>query len=77
MIHPESHTSYPDFGLGDHNYCRNPDSSTKPWCYNSEGTEPRYQFCDVPDCTTLVTGWNTCFKFGVPYIAYKHNLSNR
>ncbi|XP_076091040.1 endoprotease bli-like isoform X1 [Mytilus galloprovincialis] len=32
-----------------HNYCRNPDKSAKPWCYT---TDPniRYQFCNIPVC---------------------------
>ncbi|XP_051278875.1 phosphoinositide-3-kinase-interacting protein 1 [Dicentrarchus labrax] len=45
-IHPDSHT-----GVGDHNYCRNPDSSERPWCYiaGPDGTVQR-QFCAIDTC---------------------------
>ncbi|TKS78694.1 Phosphoinositide-3-kinase-interacting protein 1 [Collichthys lucidus] len=45
-IHPDSQT-----GVGDHNYCRNPDSSERPWCYiaGPDGTVQR-QFCAVDTC---------------------------
>lgn len=43
---PDSQT-----GVGDHNYCRNPDSSEKPWCYiaGPDGTIQR-QFCVIELC---------------------------
>ena len=41
--------NYPGEGLGDHNYCRNPDdTSGGAWCYTTDG--PRWEYCDVPDC---------------------------
>ncbi|XP_042278417.1 phosphoinositide-3-kinase-interacting protein 1 [Thunnus maccoyii] len=45
-IHPDSQT-----GVGDHNYCRNPDSSERPWCYiaGPDGTIQR-QFCSIDTC---------------------------
>ncbi|XP_022054543.2 phosphoinositide-3-kinase-interacting protein 1 [Acanthochromis polyacanthus] len=45
-IHPDSQT-----GAGDHNYCRNPDSSDGPWCYiaGPDGTIQR-QFCTIKPC---------------------------
>ncbi|XP_023136958.1 phosphoinositide-3-kinase-interacting protein 1 [Amphiprion ocellaris] len=45
-IHPDSQT-----GVGDHNYCRNPDSSDRPWCYiaGPDGTIQR-QFCTIEPC---------------------------
>jgi len=41
------------YGLGKHNYCRNPDPqvTTKgPWCY-SNSSWVRWDYCDVPQCT--------------------------
>ncbi|XP_068559849.1 phosphoinositide-3-kinase-interacting protein 1 [Cebidichthys violaceus] len=45
-LHPDSQT-----GVGDHNYCRNPDSSKRPWCYiaGPDGAVQR-QFCAVDTC---------------------------
>ncbi|KAK0150984.1 Phosphoinositide-3-kinase-interacting protein 1 [Merluccius polli] len=39
-------------GVGEHNYCRNPDSSAGPWCYitGPDGTVQR-QACSVEPCT--------------------------
>ncbi|KAJ8415278.1 hypothetical protein AAFF_G00422580 [Aldrovandia affinis] len=38
-------------GVGDHSYCRNPDSSDKPWCYvaGQEGSAQR-QDCAIAKC---------------------------
>ncbi|XP_070545383.1 uncharacterized protein [Ptychodera flava] len=57
---PHAHTRTPDLylnaGLGDHNYCRNPDQEPTPWCYT---TSPyiRWEYCDVGErdmsCTLL------------------------
>jgi hypothetical protein len=36
---------------GTHNFCRNVrGDEPAPWCYNGEGTSPRWEFCDVPRC---------------------------
>lgn len=41
----------PPVGVGDHNYCRNPDSSEKPWCYiaGPDGAVQR-QICSIDTC---------------------------
>ncbi|XP_035669536.1 atrial natriuretic peptide-converting enzyme-like isoform X2 [Branchiostoma floridae] len=41
---------YPDgeFGLGDHNYCRNPDQDRQPWCYVN--MEQGFDYCEIPKC---------------------------
>ena len=44
--------SYPDSGLGDHNYCRNPSSNPAgPWCFNGASIEPRWETCGIPACS--------------------------
>ncbi|KAL5261436.1 hypothetical protein ACHWQZ_G007216 [Mnemiopsis leidyi] len=48
--HSRTYQTYPNAGLGDHNYCRNPDNEQGPWCYNGEGTSPRWEFCEIPFC---------------------------
>ncbi|CAJ1068276.1 phosphoinositide-3-kinase-interacting protein 1 [Xyrichtys novacula] len=45
-INPDSQT-----GVGDHNYCRNPDSSERPWCYITGPDETiQRQFCAIELC---------------------------
>nr|XP_046258874.1 tissue-type plasminogen activator-like [Scatophagus argus] len=39
-------------GLGNHNYCRNPDNSLMPWCRVRRGRRIVKEFCDVPRCST-------------------------
>ena len=52
---PNDHSRTPELnvgkGLGDHNYCRNPDGESAPWCYNGESTSPRWEICEVSVCT--------------------------
>ncbi|XP_030314209.1 hepatocyte growth factor-like protein isoform X5 [Calypte anna] len=45
---PHDHR-YPDKGLDD-NYCRNPDSSERPWCYTTDPERER-EFCHIRLCT--------------------------
>ena len=43
LITPES---YPNTGLGDHNYCRNPDGWHGTWCYTTN-PDVLWQDCDI------------------------------
>ncbi|XP_006897052.1 PREDICTED: tissue-type plasminogen activator [Elephantulus edwardii] len=38
-------------GLGNHNYCRNPDRDSKPWCYIFKAGMYSPEFCSTPACT--------------------------
>ncbi|KAH8088675.1 serine-type endopeptidase [Aureococcus anophagefferens] len=61
--HGRTPANYPDAGLGDHNSCRNPDGdSGRAWCYNAEGTDPRWQYCDVPYCSPLCDAASLCAR---------------
>jgi len=39
------------FGVGEHNYCRNPDPvfKSKVWCYTTDPNK-EWEYCDVPTC---------------------------
>ncbi|XP_029411516.1 tissue-type plasminogen activator isoform X2 [Nannospalax galili] len=37
-------------GLGNHNYCRNPDRDLKPWCYVFKAGKYTSEFCNTPAC---------------------------
>ncbi|KAM9043476.1 tissue-type plasminogen activator [Megaptera novaeangliae] len=37
-------------GLGNHNYCRNPDQDSKPWCYVFKAGKYISEFCSTPAC---------------------------
>ncbi|NP_001072931.1 kremen protein 2 precursor [Xenopus tropicalis] len=55
-----------ELGLGNHNYCRNPDADVQPWCYVSENEDGIYwKYCDIPSCH--MPGYLGCFlDFGTP-----------
>ena len=49
--YPHNHTrtpaNYPNAGLGDHNYCRNPDSEPeRAWCYTTQSSA-RWEYCQI------------------------------
>ncbi|XP_047627748.1 tissue-type plasminogen activator isoform X3 [Phacochoerus africanus] len=39
-------------GLGNHNYCRNPDGDTQPWCHVLKDHKLTWEYCDLPQCVT-------------------------
>ncbi|XP_077986482.1 uncharacterized protein LOC144440904 [Glandiceps talaboti] len=44
--HGRDPESFPYGGIGDHNYCRNPDGEPVPWCYTID-PETRWNYCNV------------------------------
>lgn len=39
-----------DAGIGNHNYCRNPNGREQPWCYTLD-PDMEWEYCTVPQCT--------------------------
>uniref|UniRef100_A0A672Y8Q0 trypsin n=1 Tax=Sphaeramia orbicularis TaxID=375764 RepID=A0A672Y8Q0_9TELE len=37
-------------GLGPHNFCRNPDGDSMPWCFYRKGRKLLWDYCDVLEC---------------------------
>ncbi|XP_053938413.1 kremen protein 1 isoform X1 [Cuculus canorus] len=61
--HPYNTLKYPngEGGLGDHNYCRNPDGDVSPWCYIAEHEDGIYwKYCEIPSCR--MPGNLGCYK---------------
>merc|ERR1712038_1083261 len=38
-------------GIGYHNYCRNPDGDSRPWCITTDPYK-QWDYCDIPTCQT-------------------------
>jgi len=47
--HSNTPSSKPGKGLGDHNYCRNPDGSDTIWCYTNDYNK-KWEFCEPKKC---------------------------
>nr|XP_025039232.1 hepatocyte growth factor-like protein isoform X1 [Pelodiscus sinensis]XP_025039233.1 hepatocyte growth factor-like protein isoform X2 [Pelodiscus sinensis] len=68
LQHPHTHPyhphKYPEKDLDD-NYCRNPDSSVRPWCYTTDPARER-EFCSIRKCTEkrphLTDPTTSCFR---------------
>jgi len=45
--HNRTPQKFPNGGLGDHNYCRDPDGKSKMiWCYTTD-SKSRWEYCDL------------------------------
>nr|P98119.1 RecName: Full=Salivary plasminogen activator alpha 1; AltName: Full=DSPA alpha-1; Flags: Precursor [Desmodus rotundus]AAA31591.1 plasminogen activator alpha 1 [Desmodus rotundus]AAA31592.1 plasminogen activator alpha 1 [Desmodus rotundus] len=45
-----------NLGLGNHNYCRNPNGAPKPWCYVIKAGKFTSESCSVPVCSKATCG---------------------
>uniref|UniRef100_A0A7N6BFS7 T-plasminogen activator n=1 Tax=Anabas testudineus TaxID=64144 RepID=A0A7N6BFS7_ANATE len=43
-------TDASSLGLGNHNFCRNPDNDSTPWCFIFKGTQVVWDYCSLPKC---------------------------
>ncbi|XP_063787818.1 tissue-type plasminogen activator isoform X2 [Pseudophryne corroboree] len=44
------HREAQQLGLGNHNYCRNPDDDITPWCHVFKDGKYSWEYCSVPPC---------------------------
>lgn len=69
---PHGHTrtpeNYPNAGLGDHNYCRNPDGEPGGWCYTTDPNS-RWELCHIPSCPTYLNVTTVVVEKNHPSIA--------
>ncbi|KAF5896510.1 hyaluronan-binding protein 2-like [Clarias magur] len=46
-------------GIGPHNYCRNPDGESQPWCFIKKKSKLRWNDCNVTRCQETSSTTNT------------------
>ncbi|XP_056426956.1 tissue-type plasminogen activator isoform X2 [Hyla sarda] len=54
-IYNAQHKDAQQLGLGNHNYCRNPDGDKNPWCYIFKNGKYSWDYCSVPACRANTT----------------------
>ncbi|XP_060107186.1 tissue-type plasminogen activator [Heteronotia binoei] len=69
-------TNAQQLGLGSHNYCRNPDNDTRPWCHILKSSKTHWEFCDVPACSTCGLRKHKKAQFRIKGGLYSHIQSH-
>ncbi|XP_072005389.1 tissue-type plasminogen activator [Engystomops pustulosus] len=54
-LYNAQHKDALQLGIGNHNYCRNPDGDKKPWCYIFMNGKYIWDYCSVPACPANTT----------------------
>ncbi len=73
--HSRTEGNYPGAGLGNHNYCRNPDGqSGGAWCYTTDA-KVRWEYCDVSDCKDDPTTLNDYLEYKITWTAMRGSVS--
>ncbi|XP_030628313.1 plasminogen activator, urokinase a [Chanos chanos] len=54
------------YRYGKHNYCRNPDDRSRPWCWVVNGNELKREFCNIPQCNPEPVPKKTAMDDGLP-----------
>ncbi|KAK7919565.1 hypothetical protein WMY93_010849 [Mugilogobius chulae] len=56
-------------GLGSHNFCRNPDGETQPWCFINQKGQLGWKYCNIRQCSTTSVTPPTIYETDVPSVA--------
>ena len=81
--HSRTPEKYPNKGLGDHNFCRNPDGGPSIWCY-TEDSNKRWELCEPLKKKNVeapkgykYTGESQCQDWNSNYVVCKTALDGK
>ena len=73
--HSMTSAQYPTSGLGDHNYCRNPNNQPGgAWCYTTNSDIP-WEYCDVSECKDDPGTLNQYLDYKITWTATRETLT--
>ncbi|XP_036359157.1 atrial natriuretic peptide-converting enzyme-like isoform X2 [Octopus sinensis] len=68
----------PNVGIGDHNFCRNPDDDKRPWCWVAPAFQNKFGYCKIDQCknvTESTTVESTVTTFPTTVASTTRNIS--